>query len=291
MEIIVGKTAGFCYGVKRAVEGATQIANHTKNTVYCLGEIVHNRQVIEKLENLGIQFIQTIEEANETVIIRAHGVPKKIYSQAKDRKLKVCDYTCPKVLKVQEIAKNYSEKGFFIFLLGDREHPENIATISHCGKDYYILEKEEDIIKAVNVFENTNRKKLLLLSQTTYHLEKFNKIEKKIQQILKRDVEFVIKNTICRATALRQEETEDISKKVEQMIIIGGKNSSNTKKLYEIAKRNCENTILVETIEELKGRCFFNKIGIMAGASTPKDSIESVIHFLNLENRKKEGGN
>lgn len=287
MEIIVGKTAGFCYGVKRAVEGSIEIANKTEKEVYCLGEIVHNRQVIEKLEDLGVKFIHNIEEANETVMIRAHGVPKRVYDLAKERRIKVCDYTCPNVLKVQEIAENFSQKGFFIFLLGNKEHPENVATISHCGNNYYVLEKEEEVSEAIHTFEKRNQKKLLLLSQTTYHLEKFDKIEKMIQQRLKKDIEFVVKNTICRATALRQEETEEISKKVEQMIIIGGKNSSNTKKLYEVAKANCKDTILVETLEELKskGKCHFNKVGIMAGASTPKESIEGIIRFLNLENK------
>ena len=286
MEIIVGKTAGFCYGVERAVKGAEEeIAKVTTEPVYCLGEIVHNKKVIEKLEALGIKCVETIEEAKGKVLIRAHGIPKEIYKIAEERNLTVKDYTCPNVLKVQKIAEEFSQKDYFIFLLGAKNHPENIATLSHCGDCYYIFEKEEQLEEAMQIFRNTNKKKLLLLSQTTYSVEKFQTIKNKILEELENDVDFVVKNTICRTTELRQKETEELSKKVDAMIIIGGKNSSNTKKLYEVAKKNCNHTILVEGAEELSAQEFEenfhkDKIGIMAGASTPKKSIDEVIAFL-----------
>lgn len=280
MEIIVGKTAGFCYGVERAVEGAIHELEEAKDSVSCLGEIVHNQQVIKKLEDLGINYVEKIEEAKGITLIRAHGVPKEVYALAEQMNIKIQDYTCPNVIKVHKIAEKFNQEGYFIFLLGAKNHPENIGTLSHCGKDYYIFEKEEDIEKAMQAFEKSKKKKLALISQTTFSLEKFNRIEKMLQQKIKQDVTFVVKNTICRTTELRQKETEELSKKVGTMVIVGGKNSSNTKKLYEIAKKNCCNTILIETAEELEIEQMGDKIGVMAGASTPKESIDEVIEFL-----------
>lgn len=283
MEIIVGKTAGFCYGVKRAVEGAKEEITKFKDNIYCLGEIVHNKQVIRKLENLGIKCVETIQEAKGTVLIRAHGVSKEVYDLAKKMNIKIEDYTCPNVLKIHKIVEKYNQDGYFIFLLGAKNHPENIGTISHCEKNCYIIEKEEEIQTAIQVFQETNKKRLLLIAQTTFSLEKFEKMEK----ILKANIDdeavtFVVKNTICRATELRQKETEEISKKVDAMVIVGGKNSSNTKKLYEIANKYCPNTVLVETVQELKTKIWGEKVGIMAGASTPKESIEEVINFFEV---------
>lgn len=281
MELIVGKTAGFCYGVKRAVDGAKETLKK-KETIYGLGEIVHNQEVVKELENLGMQFIENIEDAKEKTIIRAHGIPKQIYEKAKEKQIELIDYTCPKVLKIHQIAEEYANKGYFIFLLGNNKHPENIGTLSYCGQNKFVIEKEEDTIKAIEVFEKSGIKKLLVISQTTYSLEKFYIIEEIIKNELPRDVEFVIKNTICQATEIRQKETEKMAKKVDCMIVIGGKNSSNTKKLYEIAKKYCKTVFLIENETELEinGIQPTDKVGIMAGASTPKESIESVIEKL-----------
>ena len=281
MEIIVGKTAGFCYGVKRAVDGAKEEVNNIKK-IYCLGEIVHNKQVVEELEDDGITFINTIEEAKGKTIIRAHGVAKNIYEKAKELNIKLIDYTCPNVLKIHKIADEYYSKGYFIVLCGNKRHPENIGTISHCGNNYFVIEKEDETFKALQYFKKSKLQKLLLISQTTYSLEKFYVIEEIIKNELENDKEIVIKNTICKATELRQKETEEISNKVDYMIIIGGTNSSNTKKLFDIAKKNCKNCICIETAKELNVQDLrkYNKIGIMAGASTPKKSIEEVYEIL-----------
>lgn len=279
MEVIVGKTAGFCYGVKRAVEGAEEELKKGNDVVYCLGEIVHNKQVVEELKKEGIKFIERIEEAKKITIIRAHGVPKQVYKEAEKINIELKDYTCPNVLKIHEIADEYSKKGYYIFLCGNEKHPENIGTISHCGKYFSIIEKENDVYKALENFKNSKLQKLLLISQTTFSLEKFYIIKEIISNELQKDIELVVKNTICKATEFRQKETEEISKRVDYMIIIGGSNSSNTKKLYEIAKKNCKNCSCIETqndldINKLKK---YNKIGIMAGASTPKKNIEEVV--------------
>ena len=281
MELIVGKTAGFCYGVKRAVDGAKKELKQNK-TLYGLGEIVHNQEVIKELENLGMQFIENIEEAKGKTIIRAHGIPKQIYEETKERQIELMDYTCPKVLNIHQIAEEYANKGYYIFLLGNEKHPEIIGTLSYCGENKFVIEKEDDTIKALEALEKSEIKKLLVISQTTYSLEKFYIVEEIIKNEIPRDIELVIKNTICQATEIRQKETEEMAKKVDSMIVIGGKNSSNTKKLYEIAKQYCKTVLLIQNETELVlDKIQSNdKVGIMAGASTPRESIEKVIKKL-----------
>lgn len=177
------------------------------------------------------------------------------------------------------------KKGYFIFLCGSKKHPENLGTISHCSKNSYIIEKEDDALKALEKLEKTEIKKLLVISQTTYSLEKFYIIREIIENELPRNIELVIKNTICATTEQRQIETKELSKKVDMMIIIGGKNSSNTKKLYEVAQENCKKSVCIEDYKELEKLQNEikkeEKIGIMAGASTPQKSIEEVEKYLN----------
>lgn len=280
MEIIIGKTAGFCYGVKNAVNKTKEEVQKQKVT-YCLGELVHNKQVTKKLEQQGLIIINNIEDAKENVIIRSHGVPEEIYARAKELKLKVVDLTCPNVLKIHNIVKEYSTKGYYVFIIGQKEHAETIGTVSYCKNNSTILENEEDVITAISNFKKSNLEKILVVSQTTFSIEKFNKIVKNIKNSINTEIE--IKNTICNATNVRQKETQKLAKQVDLMIIIGGKHSSNTNKLYEIAKKECNNCILIETAEELNEKCVKNvsKIGIMAGASTPNESIENTVEKLN----------
>ncbi len=281
MEIVLGKTAGFCYGVRNAVQKAEEkLKKHKK--LSCLGELVHNGHVIRKLEKLGLKIVERIEDSNNKIIIRAHGIAKEIYNKAKKLNIEVFDYTCPNVLKIHTIADEYSSKGYFVFLIGGKSHPESLGTISFCGKDSYLIEKEEEIDDAIKIFKKSNIKKLLIIVQTTFSLDKFNRFVEQIKQKIGENIELQVKNTICNATKIRQEETCEISKKVQCMIIIGGRNSSNTKKLFDIAKENCKNTIMVETEDELDAKFIkqFEKIGIMAGASTPDDSIQGVINVI-----------
>lgn len=278
MEIILGKTAGFCYGVKRAVDGAIKEINEIPK-VQCLGEIVHNKQVVNDLKNKGIEFIENIQQANKPTIIRAHGVPKEVYTYAKNNNIEIIDYTCPNVLKIHKIIEEYSKNEYFIILCGSKIHPENVGSISHCKSNYFIIELPEDTKNAVKKIKELNVNKILLIAQTTYSIEKFEQIQKELIQSLDENIKIVVKNTICKATELRQKETEKISKDVEYMIIIGGKNSSNTKKLYDIASKNCKNSICIENKEELNIEEVkkYEKIGVMAGASTPEESIRAVI--------------
>ena len=283
MEIIKGKTAGFCYGVKRAVDGAYETINNETN-VYCLGELVHNGIVIKHLEDQNVKIIDDINlaEDNSSVIIRAHGVTKDVYEIAKKKDLKIFDYSCPNVLRIHDIAYEYANKGYYIFCVGSKDHPEIIGTLSYCGDHVSSIEDEEDITSAIEDFKKSGIKDLLIIVQTTFNHHSFDNICNIIKDNLK-DINIVIKNTICNATNMRQKETEKLSKEVEKMIIIGGKKSSNTKKLYEIAKEVCDDTYLIEDASVLNIDDFkeTNKLGIMAGASTPDESIEKVISLLN----------
>lgn len=284
MEIIIGKTAGFCFGVSNAVN-KTEEQLKNKNNVFCLGELVHNKQVTNELESKGLILIDNIEKAKQNVIIRAHGESKETYIKAEKLELDILDLTCPKVLKIHKIAEEYADNGFYILLVGQKNHPETIGTISYCGENSEVIEKEEDIENALNNFYSKNLNKLLVIAQTTFSLEKFNNITLLIKEKIDIEkIELEIKRTICNATKLRQEETKELAQKVDVMIIVGGKHSSNTNKLYQISKQYCKNSILIETKEELdvKDVKKFQKIGIMAGASTPKKSIETVVEMLNL---------
>ena len=283
MEVILGKSAGFCYGVKRAVDGAKNELKKAKGkTIYCLGEIVHNKQVIKDLQQKGLIFIEDIKEAKGEAIIRAHGIKKEIYKIAKNVKINIKDFTCPNVLKIHKIADEYAKRGYYIYLVGSKNHPENMGTLSFCGDNVTVIETEEDVPSAIECLRKSAIRKLLVILQTTYSVERFKKIEKLIKEHIPHNVKLVIKNTICHATELRQKETEEIAKKVDYMIIIGGANSSNTKKLYEIGKANCNNCVCIETPNELDlntiNKC--EKVGVMAGASTPQDLIAEVVNMI-----------
>ena len=236
---------------------------------------------VPKLEN-GQEVVASIDGFNLTA--------EDLYEELKDANgvniiiNKIDEYIADKEIKDSKEAEEYAKKGYFIFLCGSKKHPENLGTISHCPQNSYIIEKEDDTFKALERLEKSGIKKLLVISQTTYSLEKFYIIKEIIENELPRDIELVIKNTICATTEQRQIETKEISKKVDMMIIIGGKNSSNTKKLYEVALENCKQTICIETYKELENIQDdiknAKKIGIMAGASTPQSSIEDVIKEL-----------
>ena len=280
MELIIGKTAGFCFGVERAVEGAEDELKKTKE-IYCLGEIVHNKEVIKGLEKKGLRFIEKLEEGKNKVIIRAHGIQKELYQKAKNMDIELIDLTCPKVLKIHKIVEEYAEKGFYIFLIGKKEHPETIGTVSYCGKNVFIIENSENVNEAIESFNNKKNDKALIICQTTFSLIEYQKIVKDIKSKMDDNIEIEIKNTICSATKLRQEETIEIASKVDVMIIIGGKNSSNTNKLYDISCKFTD-TFLVENSREIDVEKIkkYSKIGIMAGASTPKKSIQEVVEFI-----------
>lgn len=280
MEVIVGKTAGFCGGVKNTVTKAEEEVK--KGKVYCLGEIVHNGQVIRKLEDNGMITVQALEEIpdGEKVIFRAHGEAKKVYEEAKKKNLEIVDLTCPKVKAIHELVEKNKEDSFII-IIGKKSHPETIGTKGFAGNNCFVVESEDDIIDCYKEYEKTNLGRIYVVCQTTISTKLFEELKMEIEtNFVEAELEF--NNTICNATEIRQQETKNMSKAMHSMIIIGGKNSSNTKELVKIAKENCKNVYSIETVEELKNVNFEEneKNGIMAGASTPKESIDEVVKYL-----------
>ena len=287
MEIIIGKTSGFCHGVKNAVDKATEEVEKSTEKVYCLGELVHNKHVTNSLQEKGLIFIENIEEANGKTIIRAHGVTKETYKKAEELGIELKDLTCPKVLKIHDIVEQYSKEGYYIFLVGISNHPETIGTYSFCGENASIIESISDLEQSVNKMRELNIKKALLITQTTFNLRKFEEISESLKQMLENE-ELKVINTICKSTELRQKETEELSQKVDLMLIIGGKNSSNTNKLYDISLKYCKNVIFAESLEDININFIkqFEIIGVMAGASTPSQSIENIVNFIKQEECK-----
>lgn len=281
MEVIVGKLAGFCAGVHRAVENSNKVVEEN-GKVYCLGELVHNREVVNELESKGMVTIENIEEVedNSIVIFRAHGVTKEIYEIAKNKKLNVIDLTCINVLEVHKKIEKESEDAFVI-LIGDKNHPEVIGSVSFAKNGYYVVQEESDILDAYMEYEKNYIGKVKIFAQTTFSLTKFDDLVKEINNNFV-EAEVDVFNTICLATSSRQAEMIKMSKELDNMIIVGGKNSANTKKLVDISKENCKKVYHVQTIDDLKEIDFsgVDRIGIMAGASTPKSSIEKIKEYL-----------
>lgn len=278
--IKVGKFAGFCGGVTNSVTKTEKYLEEYKK-LYCLGELVHNKQVIESLEAKGLKTIESLSEVddNSTVIIRAHGVANTIYEEAKDRNINLLDLTCPKVLKIHDKVSEYKDKNYFIILVGSKIHPEVIGTISFCGNKSIVIEKLEEVEDLLKEIKDNNYQDVVIFAQTTIKESLFNEIVEKLKEKINN---LVVENTICNATHLRQQECLEMAKSNDCMIIIGGKNSSNTKKLYEVSISVCPNTYLVETYKELDFEELnkYQNIGIMAGASTPKESIDEVYNRI-----------
>lgn len=281
MEVYIGKTAGFCSGVKNAINKAEEITSK-KTGIYCLGEIVHNKQVIKSLEANGMITINNIEEVpnGETVIFRAHGEAKKIYEIAKEKKLEIIDTTCGKV-KAIHIKVEREKENAFIIIVGKKQHPETIGIKGFSGENSFIIEDEDDILDAYIEYEKTNLGKVFVIAQTTFSSQLFDKIVEQIEtNFIEADV--VVDKTICDTTEIRQAETKKMAKEFYYMFIIGGKNSANTIELVKIAQAYCENVYSIETVEDIKHLKFdANKnAGIIAGASTPQESILGVKEYL-----------
>ncbi len=273
MEIIRAKNSGFCFGVDKAVKTAFNLKYEGKT--YTMGELIHNSKVIDELEKMGISAIEDLEKLNEgdCVIIRAHGIGKKTYDDLNKKNVNILDATCPYVKRIHEIVKKEHENGSSIVIVGNSEHPEVIGINGWCEGKALIISDEKDA--EALLFCN---QKAVVVAQTTFKRAKYEDI----CEVLKKKFAFVIKfDTICNATVQRQSEAEALSREVDLMIVIGGKNSSNTQKLYEICKANCSETYLIENVDELP---LFDKnvrrVGITAGASTPEVVIKEVIFHM-----------
>ncbi len=276
MEIILAKSAGFCFGVQRAVDMAYEQAGHRE--VYTFGPIIHNEEVIEDLKSKGVNIIEDLDElegkADCTVVIRSHGVEKKVYDDLNSRGIHVVDATCPFVKKIHNIVKNDSEAGRVIIIVGDPNHQEVKGIVGWCSGEVHVVDSEEGVLSLIDVLSDESRE-ISVVSQTTFNLNKFNNIVDIIRNKL---YNVNVYETICNATAVRQKEAKEIASRVDAMIVIGGRNSSNTQKLYDISKKECENTYYIQTLVDLDLTTFesVSRVGITAGASTPNYIIKEV---------------
>ena len=277
--VIIADNAGFCFGVKRAMNIAyNEIEKKRDMQVYALGPLIHNRQAVEKYEERGLITVDEIEEIeikeNIEMIIRSHGVAKKIYDEARDRGIEIVDTTCPFVKKIHDIVKKSEEDKKAIILLGDKNHPEVIGINGWCKDSAIIFKDMDDVLK----YDFDYDKSYVVVSQTTMNEENFEKIIEYLESL---NLELDIKNTICSATRVRQQSARELSSKVDVMVVIGGKHSSNTQKLVNICKER-GNTVSIETREDLYDVDFSNyeTIGVTAGASTPDWIIHEAIEYL-----------
>lgn len=280
MEIIIGKNAGFCNGVDFTIKKANELLK--EGPIYCLGEIVHNKQVVQDLINRGMKTVKSIEEIpnHERVIFRAHGEPISTYKKAEEKGLKIEDLTCANV-KVIHSKVQKAKKDAFIIVIGVKNHPETIGTIGFAGENSYIIENESDILDAYIKYEQTMLGRVFVISQTTFSSNKFNQLAKEIE-INFYETDVIIDKTICNSTENRQLEVAKMSENCDVMLIIGDENSSNTRKLFEISQENCQKVYYIQTVEDMRNIQFNknNKVGIMAGASTPRYIIEDVKKYL-----------
>lgn len=273
MEVILAKTAGFCFGVKRAVD--TVYEQVGKGNVYTYGPIIHNEEVVKDLMSKGVQIIENEEELaavdKGTVVIRSHGVERKIYDLIKEHSLELVDATCPFVKKIHNIVDKDSSEGKQIVIVGSREHPEVMGICGWCNQTPIVVESVEEA-EDLSISKDTE---ISLVSQTTFNHKKFNNV---VEIFRKKCYNITVYNTICNATEERQKEAASIARQVDAMIVIGGKNSSNTQKLYDISKKECGNTYYIQTLVDLDLAAFesVSRVGITAGASTPNQIIKEV---------------
>ncbi len=274
MEVTLAKTAGFCFGVKRAVDLVYQEAEQ-EGPVYTYGPIIHNEEVVQDLQCRGVQVIHSMEELKTlrqgSIVIRSHGVEKRVYDVIQKQGLKLVDATCPFVLRIHKVVREESEKGNRIVIIGNSSHPEVEGIRGWCSTPPYVIETAEDADRLTV----SPGEKLIIVSQTTFNNKKFQDL---VEILSKKGYDICACNTICNATEERQKETEHLAKEADAMIVIGDRHSSNTQKLYEISKKECANTYYIQTLVDLDLTAFesVSRVGITAGASTPNNIIKEV---------------
>lgn len=276
MEVIVAKTAGFCFGVRRAVDTVYHEIDHSQNhMIYTLGPIIHNEEVVADLERKGVIVLEDeskIESISEgTVIIRSHGIGSCVYDRIRQKNLRLIDATCPFVKKIHRIVEQASREGKIIVIAGNPTHPEVEGIRGWAGEQVFVIRDEED---AKNL-EISEKKSICLVAQTTFNYKKFKLM---VEILEKKGYDIIVNNSICNATHERQHEARKVAKGVDAMIVIGGKHSSNTQKLYEICREECDKTYYIQTVSDLDMSDIqsVERIGITAGASTPNNIIEEV---------------
>ena len=281
MEVKLAKTAGFCFGVKRAVDTVyRQIEKEQSDVedekkIYTYGPIIHNEEVIKDLEKKGVQVLRT-EDALDgisegTVIIRSHGVERRIYDKMEAKGLEIVDATCPFVKKIHNIVEKESREGKHIVIIGSEDHPEVIGIKGWVNGPVTVLKTEEEAC----TFEVEDNASVCVVAQTTFNYNKFKEL---VEIIEKKSYDISVLNTICGATKERQTEAKSIAEAVDAMIVIGDKHSSNTQKLFEICRGACADTYYIQTLDDLNMNQLrsVETVGITAGASTPNNIIEEV---------------
>ena len=275
MEVLLAKTAGFCFGVKRAVDTVYEQIRKQEGKIYTFGPIIHNEQVVQDLEEKGVTVISSAEELETltagTVIIRSHGVPKRIYEIIERRGLRCVDATCPFVKRIHRIVEQESAAGKQILIIGNAGHPEVEGIMGWSHTPAKVVETREEI--ADLTFDRS--KSVCIVSQTTFN---YNKFQELVEIFAEKGYDISVVNTICNATEERQTEAREIAAKVDAMMVIGGRHSSNTRKLYEICSGVCANTYFVQALDDLHLDlpASVRLVGITAGASTPNKIIEEV---------------
>ena len=288
MEVKVAKTAGFCFGVQRAVDKVYELIDSCPDRLFTLGPIIHNEEVVNDLEKKGVRVaseeeLKTLPEGS-TVVIRSHGVGKKVYDQLEECGLSYVDVTCPFVLKIHRIVEKESKAGSHIVIIGDPDHPEVVGICGWCIGPYTVIRTKQDALD----FVPPEGKNVCIVSQTTFNYNKFKDLveilrEKRYDNTVLNILNIL--NTICNATEERQREAKSIAGEVDTMLVVGGRHSSNTQKLFEICKKECGNTYYIQTPVDLDSEMFqcSSCVGITAGASTPKKIIEEVQEHVRIK--------
>jgi len=272
MEIRVAEKAGFCFGVKRAIDIAFDLAEEGKGGVYTFGPLIHNPQVVERLKQEGISSIDDIHlNSIKTLIIRTHGVPPHVYKETERMGYRVVDATCPFVKNAQQYALRLRDDGYQVLIVGDKNHPEVKGLMGFAGDDVITVEDAKAIPPL--------KRKIGIIVQTTQRFEVFQEV---VSHVIGMAREIKIFNTICDYTARRIRETEELAKNVEMMIVVGGKNSSNTTQLYRLSRKCCPRVYHVETCDEVDKGWFegIETVGITGGASTPNWIIEEIVEMI-----------
>ncbi|MBO5321968.1 MAG: bifunctional 4-hydroxy-3-methylbut-2-enyl diphosphate reductase/30S ribosomal protein S1 [Clostridia bacterium] len=280
MKIVKAETAGFCFGVNRAVNMVYELLNKGKK-VCTLGPIIHNPQLVEELSLKGVRIVESPDEVkgDETLVIRSHGVEREVFENAKQKGIDVADATCPFVSKIHKIVAENSLAGAVTIIAGDKNHQEVKGIVGHCYGDCFVVASEEELTSILQNEAFFVEKDIILVSQTTFNAKIWGNIQKNLKKVYTNAKIF---DTICNATSLRQSEADKLSGNSDAVIVIGGRHSSNTAKLYDVCRKNCHKTFLIETadelpLESLKG---LENIGVVAGASTPAGIIKEVIYTM-----------
>ena len=282
MEVIKAKSAGFCFGVKKAMETVyQQIENNQGKRIYTFGPLILNEEVVKELASKGVEVIDSLEELETRekgiLIIRSHGVAKDVPERMTDAGFTVVDATCPFVKRIHKIVEKESAQGHKIVIIGSPVHPEVEGIKGWSSTPAIVVEKEEE----AREFSCKTEEKICIVSQTTFN---YNKFQELVEIFEKKGYDISVVNTICNATEERQTEAKKIAAEADVMIVIGGTHSSNTRKLYEICKNECENTHFIQTLGDLNLELpkSVRLVGITAGASTPNNIIEEVQNYVRI---------